>query len=102
MMKKFVTPLILVVFLVLIALSSIACVQAPWHDSDWFHFNPPFFGFPFFGTVLYFLPIIIAAIRRSKNLVGIVLLNVLGGWTGIGWIIALIWACAGETKKVSA
>jgi hypothetical protein len=100
-MKKFIKPLILIAFLLLLAIASVSCVSVPW-QSDWFHFNPPFFGFPFFGIALYFLPIIIAAIRHSKSMVGIVLLNVLGGWTGIGWIIALIWACVGETKKVSA
>jgi hypothetical protein len=44
------------------------------------------------GTILYFLPIIIAVARHKRNIVGIVLVNVLLGWTFIGWIVALVWA----------
>jgi len=50
------------------------------------------FPFGLFGIGLYFLPIIVGAVKRKKNMLGIVLLNVLAGWTLIGWIIALVWA----------
>ena len=43
-----------------------------------------------FGLLLYFLPSIIG--RDKRDATGIFLLNLLLGWTGIGWIIALIWA----------
>jgi hypothetical protein len=49
----------------------------------------PFFGFPF---VMYFLPSIIALARSKRDIVGIVLLNFLLGWTIIGWVVALVWA----------
>lgn len=42
------------------------------------------------GIGLYFLPSLIAAARQTHNAVGIFLLNLFLGWTGIGWIIALI------------
>ena len=48
-----------------------------------------------FGLVslaLYFLPTIIVLARRKKNVLGPILVNVLLGWTVIGWIVALIWA----------
>ena len=47
---------------------------------------------------IHFLPTIIAALRQSRNLLGIFLLNLFLGWTVIGWIVALIWAIAGERR----
>lgn len=41
---------------------------------------------------LYFLPAIIAHRRRLRGAVAITFLNFFFGWTGIGWIIALIWS----------
>jgi TM2 domain-containing membrane protein YozV len=49
----------------------------------------------FFG---YFLPVIAAGIRKVKNWGGLFALNLLLGWTVIGWIAALIWAASGETE----
>jgi len=42
--------------------------------------------------LLYFLPWIIALIRGHHNAGAIFLLNVLLGWTFIGWIVAFIWS----------
>jgi len=42
--------------------------------------------------VLYFLPTIVAQVRKKHNVNGIILLNLLLGWTIIGWIGALIWS----------
>ena len=44
------------------------------------------------ATLLYFLPSIIG--RDKHDFTGILLVNLLLGWTVIGWIIALVWACA--------
>lgn len=41
----------------------------------------------------YFLPTIIAAARQSRNTLPIGLLNGLLGWTIVGWVGALVWAC---------
>jgi hypothetical protein len=49
----------------------------------------PIFGF---GFLFYFLPSIIAAARSKRDLVSIFVLNLLLGWTAIGWVIALVWA----------
>jgi len=46
------------------------------------------------SMLLYFLPTLIG--RHKANAVGIFFVNLLFGWTVIGWIIALIWACAAE------
>jgi len=47
-----------------------------------------------FTLILYFLPAIIG--RHKRDAAGIFLVNLLFGWTVIGWIIALIWACTAE------
>lgn len=41
---------------------------------------------------LYCTPSIIAMARKHQNRTGIILLNLLLGWTLIGWIAALIWS----------
>jgi threonine/homoserine/homoserine lactone efflux protein len=41
--------------------------------------------------LLYFLPTIIAS-NRGHHVAGILLLNFFFAWTGIGWIIMLLWA----------
>ncbi|MBD0257063.1 MAG: superinfection immunity protein [Cytophagales bacterium] len=44
------------------------------------------------GAMLYFLPTILG--WNKRNVVAIFLLNLLLGWSLIGWIVALIWALA--------
>ena len=46
----------------------------------------------------YFLPSIIAGIKKRKNSVDILVLNIFLGWTIIGWIIALMWAVTGKSS----
>ena len=50
--------------------------------------------FLIFSVLLYFLPTIIA--RDKADATAISLVNLLFGWTIIGWFIALIWACSAE------
>ena len=52
--------------------------------------------FLIFCGVLYFLPSIIA--HNKQNFAGIFVLNFLLGWTVIGWILALVWACASDVR----
>ena len=44
--------------------------------------------------VLYWLPTIIAIARHTHSALGVAALNFFLGWTGIGWILALMWALA--------
>lgn len=46
---------------------------------------------------IYFLPSIIAGMKKRKNSVDILILNTFLGWTILGWIIALIWALLGKS-----
>lgn len=41
----------------------------------------------------YFLPSIVAAIRHVPNVGSVVVLNLLLGWTLIGWVVSLAMAC---------
>ena len=41
---------------------------------------------------VYFLPSIIASSRKHKNKLAIFLLNLLLGWTVLGWIVSLVWS----------
>ena len=40
--------------------------------------------------VVYFLPTVVG--RHKRNVVGIFALNLLFGWTVVGWLGALLWA----------
>jgi ABC-type transport system involved in cytochrome c biogenesis permease component len=44
------------------------------------------------ALVLYFVPAFIAAMRGKRNAGAIFALNLLLGWTALGWICALVWA----------
>ncbi len=41
---------------------------------------------------IYFLPTLIALLRQHKNKLAIFLLNLLLGWTVLGWVGSLIWS----------
>lgn len=47
-------------------------------------------------TFLYTLPWAIAATRHKRNTGMIALLNVLTGWSGVGWVISLVLACLSD------
>ena len=49
---------------------------------------------------LYFLPTLIA--RNKRGAAGIFLLNFFLGWTFIGYIIAIFWALAADSKPIAA
>ena len=44
------------------------------------------------GLVIYFFPVYMAIQRKHKNIAAIFALNLLTGWTFIGWVISLVWA----------
>jgi hypothetical protein len=46
------------------------------------------------SLLLYFLPTILG--RDKRDVMGIFIVNLLFGWTVIGWFVALIWACTAE------
>ena len=50
------------------------------------------------SLAVYFVPTIVAIVRHAQNVLGIVLLNIFGGWTLVGWIIALVWSIRDERQ----
>ena len=43
------------------------------------------------ATCFYLIPTFLAASRRHRNYEAIMLLNLLGGWTVVGWLAAIVW-----------
>jgi hypothetical protein len=43
--------------------------------------------------IIYFLPAIVASRRGHHNASAIFVLDLFLGWTLIGWVLALTWAC---------
>jgi len=63
-------------------------------------------GFHFIGLgfalcmALYFLPTIIGWHKRNAG--GIFVLNLLLGWTLVGWVVALVWALTVDPVRYAA
>lgn len=51
------------------------------------------------SLVVYFFPTIIAHDQNHPQFKSIFLVNLLLGWTFIGWVIALVWAYQKEYKE---
>ena len=47
----------------------------------------------------YFLPSLIAFLRRHKNKIAIFLLNLLLGWTVLGWVVSLVWSVMEQDRE---
>jgi hypothetical protein len=54
------------------------------------------------GLAIYFIPSFIAFSRRKRNRGAILALNLLTGWSLIGWVGALVWALAHETAQAQS
>ena len=48
---------------------------------------------------LYLIPTIVALMRDHPSKGGIIVLNVLLGWTLIGWVISLAWAASSTGRQ---
>lgn len=49
--------------------------------------------------ILYLLPSLIAKKRRHKNVLPIFALNVLLGWTFLGWVVAIVWSLTAQENR---
>jgi hypothetical protein len=54
------------------------------------------------AATVYFLPGLIAADRRHRNRYAIFALNLLLGWTFLGWVAALVWSLTDNTQPEAA
>ena len=50
-------------------------------------------------VIVYFIPFMVAAARDHDSFVAILLVNTAIGWTGIGWIAVLLWACLSPPQR---
>ncbi|SDL97920.1 Superinfection immunity protein [Maricaulis salignorans] len=50
--------------------------------------------------IIGFMPTLIALLRGHDNSFAIFLTNLLLGWTGIGWLVALIWSFTAIRRRV--
>jgi hypothetical protein len=98
-MKQFAKLAFIISALIIISILATSCMYG-WTGRSFGPFEW-LFGIPFslIGLALYLLPTILAAVRRSKSLVGIILVNILLGWTFVGWIVALVWSISGEAQR---
>lgn len=51
-----------------------------------------------FLFLAYMAPSLLAGLAQHRNAGAICVLNLLLGWTFIGWVIALVWACTTSEK----
>jgi hypothetical protein len=50
---------------------------------------------------LYFLPTIVASSRGKANTGAIAALNILAGWTFVGWVVAMVWAMTHDAQATA-
>ncbi|MQA37850.1 superinfection immunity protein [Rugamonas aquatica] len=55
-----------------------------------------------FFIAFYMLPLIVAMNRKHTNTTAIAVLNVLLGWTLLGWVGALVWAFSSQPAAEEA
>ena len=53
----------------------------------------------FIALAVYFIPVVIAYVRRHKNILAITLMNIFVGWTFIGWLAALLWSFNSDVES---
>jgi hypothetical protein len=49
--------------------------------------------------IVYFIPTLVARLRHHNNKLAIIVLNILAGWTAIGWLVALVWSCTDNVER---
>ena len=52
-----------------------------------------------FGALIYFVPAMVAFGRWHRQRLAILTLNALSGWTFLGWIGSLVWACTNDVER---
>lgn len=50
------------------------------------------------SIAVYFLPTLIALVRDHHNKVAIIVTNLLLGWTGAVWLVAIIWSFTNQKE----
>ena len=51
------------------------------------------------GLCVYFIPVIVAYIRKHCDIIPIAILNIMFGWTFLGWLAALLWSLNSDIQE---
>jgi hypothetical protein len=78
-------------------LSLLAFAPAPPSQPGWPTFIF-FFGLLGLGMFLYILPSLIALNRRHRNKGPIIVVDLLLGWTLVGWVVSLAWSLSSDVE----
>lgn len=54
---------------------------------------------PVAAIIIYIIPSIIAVVRKSDSRGLLIIINILGGWFFILWIIVFIWSITGKQER---
>jgi hypothetical protein len=54
------------------------------------------------AALLYFVPTLIVVYRDHPQKGAIIVLNIFGGWTVLGWVGALVWACTAYAQPADS
>jgi len=88
--------------IIMIPLTVASCLTSTQHSG--FHFimstTVTLTALWFFPLAFYLIPSMIAGIRNAPNFVAILLGNIFTGWTLIGWLAFLIWACTDSAQSM--
>ena len=52
------------------------------------------------SLVIYFLPTAIVIHRKHRNKVPIIVLNILAGWSIVGWVAAFVWSFTSNIDEI--
>ncbi len=58
----------------------------------------PWVGLVLLVSILYLMPTLVAAARKHHNSTAIFVLNLFLGWSFVGWVISLVWACTAKKE----
>lgn len=53
----------------------------------------------FISLAIYFIPVIIAYVRKHNNILAITILTIFLGWTFFGWLAAVLWALNSDVQE---
>lgn len=50
------------------------------------------------ALAIYFIPFLLALVRGHPDTLAIFVLNILLGWTFVGWVLALVWSLTSKGR----
>ena len=53
----------------------------------------------FISLAIYFIPVVIAYVRKHNHIGAITILTIFLGWTFVGWLAAVLWSLNSDVKE---